>query len=82
MESAKQYFKDSPQDFHSVIYERRDVHYPHAYGPGCGVNEKTKRWMDEVKRYDSQVFCYVTVTTVGGNVLVHLHGHANISLLV
>ena len=51
VESAKQYFKDAPQDFHSVIYESRDVHYPHAYGPGCGINEKSKRWMDEVKRY-------------------------------
>ena len=51
VESAKQYFKDSPQDFHSVIYERKDVHYPHAYGPG--VKEKTKRWMDEVKRYEA-----------------------------
>ena len=51
VESAKQYFKDAPQDFHSVIYESRDVHYPHAYGPGCGINDKSKRWMDEVKRY-------------------------------
>ena len=50
MESAKDYFKDAPKDFHSVIYESRDVHYPYAYGPGCGVNEKTKRWMDDVKR--------------------------------
>lgn len=50
VESAKQYFKDAPQDFHSVIYESRDVHYPHAYGPGCGINDKSKRWMDEVKR--------------------------------
>ena len=51
VESAKQYFKDAPQDFHSVIYESRDVHYPHAYGPGCGISEKSKRWMDKVKRY-------------------------------
>ncbi|CAH3142564.1 unnamed protein product, partial [Porites evermanni] len=50
VESAKQYFKDAPQDFHSVIYESRDVHYPHAYGPGCGINDKSKRWMDKVKR--------------------------------
>lgn len=50
VESAKQYFKDAPQSFHSVIYESRDVHYPYAYGPSCGVNDKTKRWMDEVKR--------------------------------
>jgi len=50
VESAKEYFKVAPKDFHSVIYESKDVHYPHAYGPGCGVNEKTKRWMDEVKR--------------------------------
>ena len=52
VESAKQHFKD-PEDFHSVIYHSRDVHYPHAYGPGYGVNEKMKRWMDEVKRYTS-----------------------------
>lgn len=51
MESAKEYFKDEPNDFHSVIYESRDVNYPHAYGPGCGVSEKTKKWMDKVKRY-------------------------------
>ena len=61
VESAKQYFKDASQDFHSVIYESRDVHYPHAYGPGCRINEKTKRWMNEVKRYTlskiSQVQC-------------------------
>ncbi|KAL9985313.1 hypothetical protein ACROYT_G007702 [Oculina patagonica] len=50
VESAKEYFEDAPKDFHSVIYEKRDVHYPYAYGPGCGVNEKTKRWMDEVRR--------------------------------
>ncbi|XP_020602075.1 disintegrin and metalloproteinase domain-containing protein 10-like [Orbicella faveolata] len=50
VESAKEYFKDAPKDFHSVIYESRDVQYPHAYGAGCGVNEKAKRWMDEVKR--------------------------------
>lgn len=50
VESAKQHLKDIPHDFHSVIYESRDVHYPHAYGAGCGVNEATKRWMDEVKR--------------------------------
>jgi len=50
VQSAKEYFKDAPKDFHSVIYESRDVHYPHAYGAGCGVNEKAKRWMDEVKR--------------------------------
>ena len=51
VESAKEYFKDEPNDFHSVIYESRDVNYPHAYGPGCGVSEKTKKWMDKVKRY-------------------------------
>ena len=51
MESAKEYFKDEPNDFHSVIYESRDVNYPHAYGPGCGVSEKTKKWMDKIKRY-------------------------------
>lgn len=50
VESAKEYFKDEPNDFHSVIYESRDVNYPHAYGPGCGVSEKTKKWMDKVKR--------------------------------
>ena len=55
VESAKQYFKDAPQDFHSVMYESRDVHYPHAHGPGCGINDKTKRWMDEVKRYETTV---------------------------
>ena len=51
VESAKQYLKDVPHDFHSVIYESRDVHYPHAYGAGCGINDRTKRWMDEVKRW-------------------------------
>lgn len=50
VESAKQHLKDIPHDFHSVIYESRDVHYPHAYGAGCGVNDATKRWMNEVKR--------------------------------
>ena len=58
VESAKQYFKDAPRDFHSVIYESNDVHYPHEYGPGCGVNEKTKRWMDEVKRYAANKFSF------------------------
>ncbi|KAJ7394089.1 Disintegrin and metalloproteinase domain-containing protein 10 [Desmophyllum pertusum] len=62
VESAKQYFKDAPKDFHSVIYESRDVHYPHAYGPGCGVNEKSKRWMDDVKR-----------SAVSGNVVEKEH---------
>ena len=60
VESAKQYFKDAPQDFHSVIYESRDVHYPHAYGPGCGINDKSKRWMDEVKRYLSVILLKLT----------------------
>ena len=50
VESAKQYFKDVPRDFHSVMYESRDVHYPYAYGASCGINDRTKRWMDEVKK--------------------------------
>ncbi|KAL9985306.1 hypothetical protein ACROYT_G007694 [Oculina patagonica] len=50
VESAKQYFKDAPKDFHSVIYESRDVHYPHAHGAGIEVNDETKKWMDDVKR--------------------------------
>ena len=67
VESAKQYFKDAPQDFHSVIYESRDVHYPHAYGPGCGINDKSKRWMDEVKRYLS-FFVKITYSVKINNV--------------
>ncbi|XP_078360304.1 disintegrin and metalloproteinase domain-containing protein 10-like [Oculina patagonica] len=50
VESAKEYFKDAPKYFHSVIYESRDVHYPHAYGAEIGVNDETKKWMDDIKR--------------------------------
>lgn len=50
VELVKKYFKDILKDFYLVIYESRDVYYFYAYGVGCGVNEKIKRWMDDVKR--------------------------------
>ena len=49
VESVKRYFSDA-QDFHSVIFRRSDVHYPHAYGSNCGISGKTKRWMEDVQR--------------------------------
>ena len=49
VESVKKYFS-APQDFHSVIFRRSDVHYPHAYGSNCGISGKTKRWMEDVQR--------------------------------
>ncbi|XP_020898884.1 disintegrin and metalloproteinase domain-containing protein 10 [Exaiptasia diaphana] len=30
------------------MYRSTDVEYPHSYGSSCGVNERSKRWMDDV----------------------------------
>ena len=47
IEPSSIYFKDP--DFHSVIYNVKDIHYPHPYGGGCGVKESTKKWMHDVQ---------------------------------
>ena len=48
VETAKKYFEE-PKDFHSVIFNSDDIHYPHEHGQSCGISSKTKKWMREVQ---------------------------------
>ncbi|XP_064471131.1 disintegrin and metalloproteinase domain-containing protein 10-like isoform X2 [Ornithodoros turicata] len=53
LESARKYFQH-PTPFHSIMYDTRDVELPHATrtrtGSWCGLNSKTKKWMEDVYR--------------------------------
>ncbi|XP_064471113.1 disintegrin and metalloproteinase domain-containing protein 10-like isoform X2 [Ornithodoros turicata] len=51
LESARKYFNfETP--FHSVLYDSRDVVYPHPTktktGSWCGLNSKSRSWMKQV----------------------------------
>ena len=48
VETAKKYF-DNPKNFHSVIYNSADVHFPHTHGHNCGISTKTKKWMRDIQ---------------------------------
>ncbi|XP_006823426.2 disintegrin and metalloproteinase domain-containing protein 10-like [Saccoglossus kowalevskii] len=48
IEPSSRYFNE-PTDYHSVIYNGKDVHYPYPHGAQCGLSDATKKWMQSVQ---------------------------------
>lgn len=47
IEPAWKYFNESR--FHSVIFDVKNIEYPHAYGAGCGVKKDIADWMKKIQ---------------------------------
>ena len=47
IEPAWKHFNDS--QFHSIIYDVDNIHYPYPHGAGCGIRKELRDWMRKVQ---------------------------------